>query len=124
MHENGEAQELESQQLEAQELESEELTWVDERLLYNARVRDRRVIHTALKFWFACHHAPCRRHHKCLGDVDVCREIFWPVVPEEIKVWLRALADCRNEGLPVRKAHAIATEAIARFRRAQRFRAG
>lgn len=83
------------------------------------RCINRQALHTDLGYPRACPNRRCRRHRKCVGDPDDCHAIFWPVVPEEIKVWLRALARSAEANHSPKKARRIAGEAL----RAQRIRA-
>lgn len=83
-----------------------------------------RKINTALKFWFACPTRRCRRNRRCSGDPARCRAIFWPVVPDQVKAWWRALADAKREGLSVGQAGRKAGAAVKRWRLEQRLRDG
>ena len=99
--------------------EREEIDWFEERLERERHIEGRREFNTLLKFWCACPKAACRRHRRCGGDVDICHATFWPVVPRQIKVWWRGLGDAAHDGLSLRKANAVAADAVARWRRAQ-----
>jgi hypothetical protein len=72
------------------------------------RVAGRRVINTALRFWIACPTKRCQRWRKCAGDPARCWALFWPVVPPEVKAWLRAMAAARRKGRSLRQAMRLA----------------
>ena len=100
--------------------ETEETDRLEERLALEQRNGAQREFNTLLKFWFACPKAACRRHRRCGGNVNTCRETFWPAVAPEIKAWWRALGDAAREGLPLQKANTVAADAVARWKRVQK----
>jgi hypothetical protein len=75
------------------------------------------TINNAMKFWSACPVARCRRARTCVGDNKVCHEIFWPVVPEEMKVWWRAVLDAKRKGRTATQAGRAADAAKAECRK-------
>ncbi len=82
-----------------------------------ARLNDIWLLNNALKFWTACPTARCRRAKSCVGDPAACHAIFWPVVPQELKVWWGTLAAARREDLSFRQAKRHADAAAAAFRK-------
>ena len=100
--------------------EPEQTDRLEQRLALEWQNEGQRKLNTLLKFWCACPKAACRRHHRCAGNVHVCRETFWPAVAPEIRAWWRALGDAHGDGLPFGKARALAADAIERVRRAQK----
>jgi len=84
------------------------------------RCIDRQLVHSALGYPRACPNRRCRRHRKCVGDPDYCHAIFWPVVPEEAKVWLRSLDRSGEANHTVKKAERIAEAALRDHQRRAR----
>jgi hypothetical protein len=82
-----------------------------------ARDNDLWLANNVLKFWFACPTKRCRRARSCVGDPARCHAIFWPVVPEEIKVWWRTLLDSHRTGRTATQAGRAAGEAMAQSRK-------
>ena len=82
-----------------------------------ARLNDIWLLNNALKFWTACPTARCRRAKSCVGDPAVCHAIFWPVVPQEVKVWWVTLCAARREDLSFRQAKRSADAAAAAVRK-------
>ena len=70
-----------------------------------------------LKFWRACPTKRCRRARMCVGDGERCHAIFWPVVPEEAKVFWRAALDAIRDNRGARQAERKAIVAAADFRK-------
>jgi hypothetical protein len=77
------------------------------------------TLNNALKFWRACPTRRCRRARSCVGDDQRCHAIFWPVVPEEAKVFWRAALDALHDNRSASQAERLADAAAARFRRRQ-----
>jgi nitrous oxide reductase len=75
------------------------------------------VINNALGFWTACPTRRCRRERSCSGDSRRCHAIFWPVVPEEMKVRWRAVLDAKRDGRTARQAGRLAEKAGAEWRK-------
>jgi hypothetical protein len=75
------------------------------------------VLNNALKFWRACPTRRCRRARMCVGDGRRCHAIFWPVVPEEAKVFWRAALDALRDNPSTRRAERLADTAAADFRK-------
>ncbi len=76
----------------------------------------KRVFCTALNFWTACERKGCRRARACAGDGEACFARFWPHVPEETKLRLRAGAAARGEGLPLSAVAERIEAEVERFR--------
>ena len=88
-----------------------------------ARRIQRQLLHGDLGYPRACPNRRCRRHRRCVGDPDFCHAIFWPVVPEETKVWLRSLASSGRARRGVKKAEELANDAVRDYRlRARAFK--
>jgi len=75
------------------------------------------VLNNALKFWRACPTKRCRRARSCVGDTMRCHKIFWPVVPQELKVWWRAVLDAKRTNRTARQAGRLAETAAAEWRK-------
>ena len=75
------------------------------------------VLNNELKFWRACPNKRCRRARMCVGDGSRCHAIFWPVVPEEAKVFWRAALDALRNNPSTRRAERLAEAALADFRK-------
>jgi hypothetical protein len=76
----------------------------------------RRFLCTQFKFWHVCTRKACRRALKCSGDPHACFALWWPHVPEEIKILYRAGIKARCAGLSPREAARVATAEVARWR--------
>lgn len=87
------------------------------RIENEGRDSDRWLLNNALKFWFACPNKRCRRARACVGDAARCHAIFWPVVPQDIKAWWRAIFDSKKIGRTVTQARRGADLALAAQRR-------
>lgn len=89
-----------------------------------ARLDDWREVNTHFQFWRTCPTRACRRHRRCSGDPARCHAIFWPVVPEPMKVWWAELQKARHAGHSARRAFDAAQQALAAAqRRAKALRA-
>jgi hypothetical protein len=73
----------------------------------------------ALKFWGVCATPLCRRRHACSGDPEACFETKWPIVPDEVKEWLRAARALRASGLSPQQAMQQAHAEVARVKEAE-----
>jgi hypothetical protein len=87
----------------------------DLELLRIEREEVARMVNTQFGFAKACPIARCRRHRRCSGDPAMCHAIFWPVVPEEAKVWWQALLDSRRTNRSFRQASRAAEAARRDF---------
>jgi hypothetical protein len=87
------------------------------RIENEARDSDRWLLNNALAFWSACPNKRCRRARSCVGDAARCHEIFWPVVPLEVKAWWRAIFDAKKTGRSVTQARRAADQALMVQRR-------
>jgi len=84
---------------------------------------DRWILNDALEFWRACPTKRCRRARSCVGDSARCHEIFWPVVPEELKLWWREIFAAKRAGRSVTQARRKADAAMAEWKRVEAARA-
>ncbi len=66
-----------------------------------------RKLWTGLKFWEVCPERQCLRARSCRGDVNACRDRFWPQVPKDIKVWLQAAIKARRDGMSPEDANRV-----------------
>jgi hypothetical protein len=73
----------------------------------------------ALQFWRACHTRECKRRHACSGDPQACFTRHWEHYPEEAKVWFRAVAKLRQDGLSTQQAMQRANDEMARVEEAE-----
>lgn len=81
--------------------------------------QDLRALCRALQFWRVCGKPPCRRALACVGDAQACFRKFWWELPEEARVWVRAVIRESAGGLG-RKAAARAADAeVVRWRALQ-----
>lgn len=78
-----------------------------------------RQLCTQLRFRLACGRKPCRRAKRCTGDVQACFARHWPLVPEEMKVALRASILAAQAKLPAHRIRAEAASAVQRFTQSQ-----
>jgi hypothetical protein len=84
-----------------------------------ARVRARRAVCSLLSFWQACGHKECRRARACERATNDCFALFWPLVPEQMKISIRAGMDAKAAGLPQPEVAAAIARAQARWRHTQ-----
>ena len=74
-----------------------------------------RALCKMLKFWRACAQKLCRRTHACSGDPHACFARWWPPIPEDEKVWFRAMIKARVAGLGPREIVKAADAEVARY---------
>jgi hypothetical protein len=60
----------------------------------------RRELCSALTFWKFCGAPACKRAKACAGDGEACFRNFWPALPEDVKVMVRAHMTASAAGLP------------------------
>ena len=89
----------------------------DDELRAYRRLAAWREFNTMLRYWIACPNRRCRRARRCCGDVESCHALFWPVVPEEFKVWWRAICEARRDKSSQRQALRAASAAVASWRK-------
>ena len=87
----------------------------DDEAARQTRIAARRGLNTVLQFWIDCADKQCLRAKGCRGDVDACFRRYWPQVPEELKVWMRAGITARNKGLSVQEAGRVAEAEVERW---------
>ena len=69
-----------------------------------------------LSFWRVCQERSCRRARGCAGDSRACFERWWPIVPEELKIWLRTAMTSQAKGLSPADAVNAANAEVVRCR--------
>src|SRR5690242_10644102 len=74
----------------------------------------RRWLNSSLLFWRCCRSKRCNRARRCAGDVNPCFDRFWPQVPEELKVEIRATFTALAQGMPPHEATRHAEAEVAR----------
>ncbi len=77
--------------------------------------RPRRRLHDALSFWMICQEKACKRARACRGDTYACARRHQPLVPQEIKVWLKKAIELRLDGLSPEEAARGAVEFVAAY---------
>jgi hypothetical protein len=75
----------------------------------------RRGMCSWLMFWKACGHKKCLRAHACAAKVDDCFDRFWPIVPEWLKVCIRAAGKAKEAGLSPPQVKAEIARELARW---------
>jgi len=83
------------------------------------RVRARRAVCSLLLFWRACGHKRCLRARACALESNECFRRFWPLVPEQTKISLRAGMEASAAGLSKPEIAAAIARAIERWRATQ-----
>ncbi len=83
------------------------------------QVRVRRKLCSALRFWMVCGHKPCSRTRACALASNDCFERFWPLVPEQTKICIRAGMEAGAGGGSRADIAAAITRALARWRETQ-----
>jgi hypothetical protein len=81
------------------------------RLLESAQ----RKLHTHWGFWKSCPHRHCHRTCACVGDVTRCHDRCWPLVPEAMKVALRAALTAGAQGMSPHDAARHAWQEMQRW---------
>ena len=74
-----------------------------------------RAVCNTLAFWRFCSAGACRRGHLCVGDAGACFRRHWPNVPEDIKVWLRAMIKARAAGHSMEQTARIAAAEMEQY---------
>lgn len=74
-----------------------------------------RALNGLLRFWKVCD-AACRRAGVCAGDPQACFGRFWPHVPEELKIFLRAGIQARLKKMSAAEAVRAADAEVERWR--------
>lgn len=75
----------------------------------------RRHFCTRFQFWTACGDKSCLRAHACAGDATECFPRFWQIVPEDMKVGIRAAIEANRAGLSPAATEAHIERALARW---------
>jgi hypothetical protein len=84
-----------------------------------ARTSARRQLCSVLRFWKVCRNKQCRRARACAGNVDRCFDCFWPVVPDVLKIQIRAAREAHAAALPKPEIAAAIKRATLRWRETQ-----
>jgi hypothetical protein len=84
-----------------------------------AQLRGRRALCSLLSFWRACGDKECLRARACARASNDCFAQLWPLVPEQLKVSIRAGIEAKTAGLPPPEIAAAIVRAQARWRRTQ-----
>jgi hypothetical protein len=83
------------------------------------QVRARRAVCSLLFFWRACGHKRCLRARACARESNDCFRRFWPLVPEQLKISLRAGLEANAAGRSKPEIAAAIARAQARWRATQ-----
>jgi hypothetical protein len=65
------------------------------------------------RFWRHCYRKPCRRAHRCRGEVYACWRLFRPAIPDELIATLHHVVQARAAGASSQEAIRIARERMA-----------
>ena len=76
----------------------------------------RRDLCSHLLFWKVCGHKKCLRVRACVVDGKDCFDRLWPLVPEEVKIGIRALIKARQARLSTAETVAEIERELARWR--------
>jgi hypothetical protein len=76
----------------------------------------KRHVCSHLLFWKYCGRKQCLRARACVGDTDDCFLRLWPVVPEQVKIGIRAAAKARQARLSKPEIVAEIKRELARWR--------
>jgi hypothetical protein len=82
----------------------------------NEQTASRRHMCSDLMFWKACGSKQCLRMHVCTGDADACFNRLWPLLPEEVKITIRATARALKNRLSKPEILAEVARDLARWR--------
>ena len=80
------------------------------------QVAAQRYLCSHLKFYIACGRKQCVREHACVGNAKECFERIWPIVPEDMKIGLRAGIEAKRAGLSQSAIVAEIEREMARWR--------
>jgi hypothetical protein len=83
------------------------------------QVQARRAVCSLLLFWQACGHKRCLRARACALESNDCFRRFWPLVPEQLKISIRAGMEASAAGLSRLEIEAAIARAQARWRDTQ-----
>ncbi len=68
--------------------------------------KDWRALSNLLRVWGLCDRSACRKSRACRGDSRQCVPRCGPLVPEDVRVWVAALIECKRDGLSFEDARA------------------
>ncbi len=90
------------------------------RAAYYAYQEKRAVAHrhfcSGLMFWKACGRKKCLRARACVVDSRACFDRLWPIVPEKMKVGIRATVKAAEARLSRAETAAAIERDLARWR--------
>jgi len=69
-----------------------------------------------LLFWKVCGHKKCLRTRACAVDYKDCFDRFWPLLPEEVKIYIRTTIKAAKARLSPAETEAEFEREIARWR--------
>lgn len=68
--------------------------------------KDWRALSNLLRIWALCGRSACRKSRACRGDSRQCVPRCGALVPEDVRVWVAALIECKRDGLSFEDARA------------------
>ena len=81
----------------------------------------RRIQCNRLRFWMVCAAKRCRRAKSCEGDPEQCFDRWWPHMPEEAKVYIRAaIRAMARKGMDKMQARQAAEAEVERWKETAR----
>jgi hypothetical protein len=83
------------------------------------QVQARRALCSLFLFWRACGHKRCLRARACARETNDCFGRFWPLVPEQTKISIRAGMEASAAGHSEPEIAAAIARAQARWRDTQ-----
>ena len=72
----------------------------------SGRPKDWRGVSDLLSIWALCGRGACRKTRACRGDSRECIPRCGSLVPEDVRVWVAALMECKRDGLSFDDARA------------------
>ena len=72
----------------------------------SGNAKDWRALSDLLRIWALCGRSACRKTRACRGDSRDCIPRCGPLVPEDVRVWVAALMECKRDGLSFDDARA------------------
>ncbi|HEY0224183.1 MAG TPA: hypothetical protein VGC38_06695 [Pseudolabrys sp.] len=75
----------------------------------------RRSLCTSLMFWRTCGQKKCLRAHACVVNEAACFDRLWPIVPERLKVGIRAASKAKQARLSTAETKAEIMRELRRW---------